>query len=271
MLPMKALFRPLAMALAVGLGTALALWLIGKLINVPGWLTILATALSTIITGTTNAMQNMTLKSYLRAIAAFFTNAPFLYELDIRIDADTALNISDLAALVEERYASRATLGVRGDNYLHVRFTEPPRTAEIKVQPDAGKLAYFEDGFDFEEQAEARTQAYVVTIDLVDPVELRFRDSESKKVRDTFDVLHELAAEITRMLDSQRPYYTITINRVKEGVRPKHPHGPGPGSVTQVLNDVRISRDGKALQLQSNSPASIVKHLTENIGDLDPV
>ena len=133
------------------------------------------------------------------------------------------------------------------------------------MQPDASQIAYEYDNE--EESGEAR----IISIDLVDPVELHYRKSDSQSVRDTFDALRDLAHDIMRASGGEAPYFTVTINRAAKGSPLKHPRGPGPGGMAQDTSNVRIRRDSMALQLQSKSASSIVKHLTENIADLEPV
>jgi len=265
---MKALFTPLLRAIVVALLVVGVFWVLKKTIDIPGWLNIAFGIISLILTGVIGIQREMGLKTYYRAIFAYLTNAQYLYELDIRIIANPHVTIGSLSKLVEERYKTRASLGVRGANYLQVRFIEPPRTVEIRIQPDASQIA-FELDDDLENVSADIPQ--VISIDLVDPVELRYRDSDGKVVRDTFNVLQDLANDIARAVGGQPPYFTVTVNRVAKGLRPKHPKGPGPSGLIQDNLNVRIRRDSTALQLQSNSSSSIVKYLTQNLADLEPV
>lgn len=266
---MKALATPLFKAIGVALIVAATFWLLEQAIDVPKWLSISSSIASLILTGVISVQQSMNLGTYFRAIAAYLTNAPYLYELDIRISASSTVNINALVALIEDVYRNRASLGIRGTNYLQIRFLEPPRTVEIRIQPDVAYLAYQADeGVAVDDHYEVPK---MISIDLVDPVELRYRDSEGKVVHDTFDVLQDLANDIARIAGGRPPYFTVTINRVRKGVRPKHPSGPGPSGIIQDMPDVRIRRDTKALQLQSSSSSAIVKHLTQEIAALEPV
>lgn len=265
---MKALLIPLAKMLGIVLIFASVLWLLDEALNAPTWLKIFSSAVSVILVGIVGVQQNKTLLTYYHAVVAYLTNAPFLYELDTRITSSGEVGINTFITLLEDRYKNQATLGVRGANYLQIKLLEPPRTIEIKIQPDVSALAYQADD-DIEDGP--LSNAKIISIDFVDPVELRYRDVDGKTVYDTFNVLQDIANDIARVSKGQPPYFTVTINRVKKGVRPRHPEGPGPSGTVQDTADVRIRRDTKALQLQSSSSSAIVRHLTQGIAELEPI